>query len=551
MRQPQGEPSRKRAGTKKSRTGCRTCRARHVKCDEAPGACKNCTSTGRSCEYDLQRLPRLGRASTEKESTALQLIPRGIEDGLRWAVTTDERRCYAYFKSQTISTLSGFFDSPLWQEILPQRSLSDPAVYHAVVALSAVHHDLEMHGLPLPGQDLQNDWNRFALDQCARSFSLLGRRQASQDPRFREVMLLCCLLFVLTQLLRSQYDEAFRHLQCGLRILNEVREDSVETHVEQCIVAAFTNLEIQSLQYGACEVVLDNNCVEPQICSFETPAVFSGFQEARRSLDSILGAVFRFLTRCGGLSEEEILSDYAALHQKQLELLSQYSQFETSFDLFCASRTFNAKEQRGADMMRLVQRSLALTVKTCLLRDETALKYYTREHELHISMVEEIMSRFPNRPSVTLDIGIIPPLYSAAMWCRDHSVRRRAIAVLKSWPHREGSFESEWAAWIASEQIKAETMSTLPASRTTTDSSGRHSKADKGRWRAVEISGFSLERALNSTECMKRWPCVRAIHQARAGTLNFSPNAPCLPPLPEDAFATYRHETPTQVMVRI
>jgi hypothetical protein len=111
----------------------------------------------------------------------------------------------------------------------------------------------------------------------------------------------------------------------------------LETHVEQCIIAAFTNLEIQSLQYGACEVRLGNNRVQPQVLSFAAPKVLSSLQEARRLLDSILGAVFRFLTICGGLSEEEILSDYAALHQKQLELLSQYSEFETSFDLFCAS----------------------------------------------------------------------------------------------------------------------------------------------------------------------------------------------------------------------
>ncbi|KAJ9294603.1 transcriptional regulator family: Fungal Specific TF [Paecilomyces variotii] len=497
MRQSQADHGRKRAGTKKSRTGCRTCRARHIKCDEAPDSCKNCTSTGRSCEYDLQRLPRSSTVSTAKESGPLKLIPREITDGLRWAVTTDERRCYSYFKSQTISTLSGFFDSPLWQEILPQRSVSDPAVYHAVVALSAVHQDLEMHGLPLPGQDLQNAWNRFALDQCGRSFTLLSRRHASQDPYFREVILMCCLLFVITQLLRSQYDEAFRHLQSGLKILDEAKENPREPPVAHCIVEAFTNLEIQSIQLGACEVALENNGFEHQICIFDTPEIFSSFQEARRSLDSILGAVFRFLTRCGGLSEQEILSDYEALHKKQLELLSQCNGFGSRFELFCGSRTFNAKEQRGADMMRLVQRFLALTVKICLLRDETALDYYTSEHETHILMAAEIMTRFPDRPSVTLDIGIIPPLYSAAMWCRDHNVRRRAIAVLKSWPHREGPFESEWTAWVASEQLKAETMSNLEES-SRIGASGQHSKAEKGRcaWSGGPVSGLSIKREL-------------------------------------------------------
>lgn len=361
-------------------------------------------------------------------------------------------------------------------------------------------------------------------------------------------MLLCCLLFVITQLLRSQYDEAFRHLQSGLKILDEAKENPCEPPVAQCIVAAFTNLEIQSLQYGAYEVVLENNGFEHQICALDTPEVFSNFQEARRSLDLILGAVFRFLTWCGGLSEEEILSDYEALHQKQLELLSQCNEFGSRFELFCGPRTFNAKEQRGADIMRLVQRSLALAVKTCLLRDEPALNYYTSEHEKHISMAAEIMTRFPDRPSVTLDIGIIPPLYFAAMWCRDHNVRRRAIAVLKSWPHREGLFESEWAAWVASEQLKAETMSELEES-SRIGASGQHSKAEKGRWSGLEISGFSLEDALSSTKCMERWPCVRAIRQVRAGTLNFSPNAPCLPPLHEHTFTADISRIPTEVIV--
>ncbi|KAL3455191.1 hypothetical protein BJX64DRAFT_295277 [Aspergillus heterothallicus] len=440
MRQPNAEPSKKRAGTKKSRTGCRTCRARHIKCDEAPGSCRNCTNTCRKCDYDLQRLPRVG---VVKDNRSLQPITPEITDALRWAATTDERRCFSYFQSQTISTLSGFFDSPLWQQVLPQWSLSDPAVYHAVIALSAVHQDLELHGLPLPGQDLQNDWNRFAIDQCGRSFSLLGRRHASQDPRFREVMLLCCLLFVTTQLLRSQYDEAFQHLHCGLKILNEVKENPNEPPVEPCIVAAFTVLEVQSLQYGACGILQEDDGFERQICTAEQPGVFLSFLEARQSLDSLLGGVFRFLTRCGPLSEEEILADYEALQQRQIELLSQNTQFYQSLERFCAIRSFNAKDQRGADMMRLTQRSLALIIKTSLLRDETTLGHYTPEYERLISMAEEIIDKFPDRPSVTLDIGIIPPLYSAAMWCRDYNVRRRAITVLRSWPHREGSFDSE------------------------------------------------------------------------------------------------------------
>ncbi|KAL2822305.1 hypothetical protein BDW59DRAFT_180875 [Aspergillus cavernicola] len=497
-----------RTGTKKSRTGCRTCRTRRIKCDETPSSCTNCSSTGRACGYDLQRLPRSTKVTT----------PQEITDGLRWAITSDERRCYSHFQIHTIPTLSGFFDSPLWQALILQMSVSEPAVYHAVVALSAVHQDSEMHGMPLPGQDLQNEWNRFALDQCGRSFALLSHRQSSQDPRLREVILLCCLLFVLTQLLRGQYDDAFQHLQSGLRILNETKAHLSERAIEPSIVTAFADLEVQSLQFGVCGDFSPDDELVPET-STNDMETFHSLPDARRALGSLLGPAYRFLVQCAGLSEEEILLNYGSLHQTQLQLFSQFSGFGYCLESFCSCSKLNRKEQRGADMIRLVHRSVSLPLKTALLRDETTLAYYTPEYETLLSMVEEITEMFPERPTVTLDMGILPPLYAAAMWCRDYTVRRRAIAALQSWPHREGSFDSNWVVFTALEQIKAESM-TEPEQNVTTAASSQPSHVEKGRWSGLKYSGFSLDGALSSTRSMKSWPCVRAIQQAKANKGN-------------------------------
>ncbi|KAJ3486719.1 hypothetical protein NLG97_g6559 [Lecanicillium saksenae] len=46
-------PPRKRARGLRVRTGCSTCRARHVKCDERKPACKRCYIGGRLCVYPL------------------------------------------------------------------------------------------------------------------------------------------------------------------------------------------------------------------------------------------------------------------------------------------------------------------------------------------------------------------------------------------------------------------------------------------------------------------------------------------------------------------
>ncbi|KAL4934012.1 Zn(II)2Cys6 transcription factor domain-containing protein [Aspergillus undulatus] len=42
-------PTRKRL---RVNTGCRTCRTRKVKCDEAKPTCRNCTKRNRVCRYD-------------------------------------------------------------------------------------------------------------------------------------------------------------------------------------------------------------------------------------------------------------------------------------------------------------------------------------------------------------------------------------------------------------------------------------------------------------------------------------------------------------------
>ncbi|KAL4763072.1 Zn(II)2Cys6 transcription factor [Aspergillus foveolatus] len=504
------EPKRQRGGTKKSRAGCRTCRLRHIKCDETPVVCKNCARTGRACDYDLQRLPR-SKLAIRKDKRQLQDLTLTIKDSFRWAITTDERRCYSYFQHRTVLVLSDSFDSRLWQAHLLNMSKSEPAVYHAVIAFSAVHQDLETYGMPLPGQDLRNEWHLFALEQCGRSFALLSRRQSSQDPRFREVMLLCCLLFVMTQLLRGQYDDAFLHLRSGLRILNEAKAlSSSETPIEPCIVAAFANLESQSLQYGVRGELTNSESAYPGI--FNDFGAFSSLNETRQAFDYLTSTAFRFILLCKDLSEREILSDYAFLNYKQLQILSQLSIFGHRFEPFHSSSNLALEERRGADVLRLLYCSLALQVKTALIRNEAVLEYYNPEYETHLTMVAQLLNKYPARPSVILEAGILSPLYYAAMWCRDYSVRRRAIGLLLSWPHREGAFDSNWAAFQGLQRMNVE-LSIRPEPYATTYNTNQKSSLNGDRWLGIKCSELSFEAALSFARCMHNRPCFRVVRK--------------------------------------
>ncbi|RAK72285.1 Zn(II)2Cys6 transcription factor [Aspergillus fijiensis CBS 313.89] len=458
---------RRRAGGKRSVTGCRTCRVRHKKCDEAPGACNNCTSTGRRCDgYDQHRLPRASKTNTPPQAK-FQIVP-GLVGGVHRTMNREERRCFSFFHLRTMPAMVGFFDSALWQQLILQMGHEEPAVYHAIVALSAFHQDSERQGMPLSKEDLGNTWHRFALEQSMRSFSLLHTRRASHDPRLREVTLLCCLVFVLLEWLRGQYDKAFGHLRSGIQMLKEFGVKMTDESrvrgppVERALVAAFAHLDIQSAQFGETSSLVGGSPIlEITTSQADRTPAFRNISDAREALDHILERVFKFTNSTEALSHEQLAMQYESLYQEQSRRCAEVSEFARTFDHFRATRYYklSAKEQRGADVIHLHQTAASLHLEICLLEsNDPLLNTYTPRFERLLACVGEVTDKFPERPSVCMDMGIIPPLFLVATGCRDYRVRERAIEALRAWPHREGPWDSNLGARIATEIMKIESV---------------------------------------------------------------------------------------------
>lgn len=56
-------------------------------------------------------------------------------------------------------------------------SHQEPAVSHALVAVSVLHEDIEARGEPLVREDLACRRHRFALEQYGRSLAILNERR--------------------------------------------------------------------------------------------------------------------------------------------------------------------------------------------------------------------------------------------------------------------------------------------------------------------------------------------------------------------------------------
>ncbi|RAK99301.1 Zn(II)2Cys6 transcription factor, partial [Aspergillus ibericus CBS 121593] len=459
---------RKKTPSKRSRTGCRTCRARRVKCDEFPGACKNCSSTGRVCGYDTHRPPP-GVSPGGSLRAELTHKPQ-------WIMTSDEQRCLSFFQHRSLPHLVGFFDSPLWQNLIHRLSYAEPAVYHALVALGAVSQANNIKGhLPRPGEkkDLQNIWYRFALEQSGRSMALLIKRRTSQDPQLQQVVLVCCLLFIVAELRYGNFDRASVHLQSGLRILQSMniqRQPSgleiPSGAVDECIVESFLALQAGSRYYCAVAPLrCDSDFIYTQpydsyLCPFEN------IRQARQLWRPLEQTVFEFMATGMKTFGPQMEANYDTVHRQQLQLLYYVTRYLQQFDTFCLARygttSFMSsnparyKEQREAELIRLSCLTALLGVKVAVYSPVRPPAHgYVRERLALLAAAETAMDKFDKDPPTFTEHSLMAPsLYTAAWGSPDYFIYCRAIDLLQRWGSVEGFLSASLNADLLNEVLK-------------------------------------------------------------------------------------------------
>jgi hypothetical protein len=112
------------------------------------------------------------------------------------------------------------------------------------------------------------------------------------------------------------------------------------------------------------------------------------------------------------------------LHHEQLTVWADFIRFKESFLPFYRLADHhgllrNRKEKRSAEVMFLCTLSLSVCIKACLLGKNTkstttTRRNYTGDLEAAGRFAQHILDQYPERRTVTLEPGTIPPLYIAA-----------------------------------------------------------------------------------------------------------------------------------------
>ncbi|KAF2760996.1 hypothetical protein EJ05DRAFT_497566 [Pseudovirgaria hyperparasitica] len=302
------------------RTGCKTCRARRVKCDEGKPSCNRCWSSGRTCAgYDIAQLSPAAAAATQRNSSFLvipqrpnsttasfrtdsrgrksnPLLPVSRSPSLSPFRNDAEARSFEFFREYTLQNALGHFDTDFWKRRVLQMCHDEPSIRYGILALSSLHeHWNGKLGLP------RGEKGAFALAQYAQAIkssnALLSRR--SKDREHLERVLVACIIFVCYENLVGNYNLSAMHLKNGLRILSENRilkahpdkkasidAFSTDDAEESELANLFSLLDLQAMTFSdeSCEYNFESFS-GPLLLSI--PPVFSSLTQARNTLTLI------------------------------------------------------------------------------------------------------------------------------------------------------------------------------------------------------------------------------------------------------------------------
>ncbi|KAL6800725.1 hypothetical protein GGI42DRAFT_326778 [Trichoderma sp. SZMC 28013] len=462
MEAPKVPRTNKPQNRRKVKTGCLTCKKRRVKCDEARPSCERCVSTGRVCDgygiWDsIGKVPgklKDKRASAPSNTIVLSQVQRVSEKTYSIG--------FEYFRRYTVNKLPGVFESGFWNSLVFQACV-DPAVLHAATALGAAHKNEEAISLVEYNQAIQH----------------LRRHLNRLDNDALRVSLITCMIFACLELLRGGFKTGHTHLSNGMQLLREIQTRQgitsldgpiiLRTHpqsIEDALVEVFARLNIQAMFFGQVSphhVFVSERA--PDGPKYNVPSKFQSHTEARKYLDSLINGVYN-LTQQGKniLQNQRQIPEqlYRWKDELDIALIRWLQVFNSSQRGLLA--TLTPRKMHRTPLLRLYHTMATIMAATSLRgTDEMVFDSYNPDFGALLRQAVELWDIMHNAyvaykkltgyvmPAVcfTADMGFIPPLYYTVVKCRQPNLRRMAIEILMSAPHREGAWSGPLVARMA------------------------------------------------------------------------------------------------------
>ncbi|KAJ5167321.1 transcriptional regulator family: Fungal Specific TF [Penicillium canariense] len=455
-----------RIGRSKSKTGCDTCKIRRVRCGEEKPRCVRCISTGRQCSYGASSLSKstvplnvAARTFACLHTHLTTSFPTWVEPQTGWR----ERRAFEFYFHQAGPSLSGDLDLYFWRGCVLQTCRQEPAVWDAIISLSALYERPPLLETPPfwlinNPATVRSHSHREALVWYSRSLAVLQQR-INQGTANLSVSLISCILFIAIELLQGNRKAALGLYKQGAQLMiNADREPWITT-----LTPIFRRLGTWVLiNDGSSRDGWNLNLIAPSEC-------FGSIDEARNVL-------------CGIVAEMKTLNNATKSHWKQAAESRKYEvPFLEAKQQHLKQRlghwhrrlmSLKSSEISGSNevvssidgataLLLMTYTSVLIEIETSLSTDQTAYDAHEPEFNQILryapAAIESTRSSNGKQPPFLFETGVFLPLFITALKCRIPQLRRQALRLmLEEAPPAQGLFMCRPAAHVVAAIVTLE-----------------------------------------------------------------------------------------------
>ncbi|KAI1206264.1 uncharacterized protein F4807DRAFT_453476 [Annulohypoxylon truncatum] len=495
-------PTRKRASKPKVRTGCISCKRRHVKCDEGKPSCAECERLGLMCEgYALPKTKTLASrperlllpkpklrplaGSGSKPSPSPQRtdhrpsVPLMPSYGFGW--NEDDVWYFTLFKDQICHELSPYYITNFWTQTSLRDSMVNRCIHHSILGIGAYGRALmELRNEhSAHGKGPQTWWPPSKLNRHHQA-ALMHHSKALSHLRSNiglygldgRLTMAATLLFIVFENMQGNYHSSGSLIRSGIKVLTNIRSTSPDSRsilrrqwdryltTPRDEVDDMTNMFARHSITSAClpfahgkyayhmlftEGEEYDNSDDLGLCSPFTFTIPQTLDQARQIWDYLMIKLANFQSK---VAWHNLNPDYdfdkSAAYREQAIYLSQLHDLGMGLDSLLFS-PMDIRESKGLELLRLHHKVAVVAITCCL--DPTEMMY-----DEFLSELEDVVQRcklfmefptdVPVKVGFTNEAGRLPLLAHIGAKCRTARVRAEVVELLRASDWREGPWDS-------------------------------------------------------------------------------------------------------------
>ncbi|KAL4908699.1 hypothetical protein BDW74DRAFT_173931 [Aspergillus multicolor] len=483
-------PSPPDFGPLRTRRGCKVCKKRKLKCDEAKPSCRRCLSAKFTCEYGLQTGASYASAPSIATSSILDAdvsLSNPPSTGGVW----NERRAFAYYFHHAAPYLAGGLDQTFWSVTVPRICRVETAVWDAVNAISTLFEFPDICGdfVFLRSRERENEsrLNEKQAEALGWYSRALSKIQTGIERRSVNVhvALVCCVLFICIEMVQGRVEEALGLHGQGVRLILDlrIREGGSSVSVtdvgfrEATIVPLFIRLGTAALSISGVPI-----CDLFSGLDGQQAYLFRSLEDARDALIPLAAEVQIFQRDTGKnpfLGVEPVITPQVLT--KCVRLQGRLEAWHKAYTVLTETLSLSSKPGSAASsashstsssantditnisisaILQTYHATITIILSTCL--SPTAC-IYDQHLDLYRTIIVQASlalecSRKPDgaQPIFTFELGVGLPLFWTVLTCREPHIRREALELLHMAPPMQGFSKTQIGIALAGRIMQLE-----------------------------------------------------------------------------------------------